>query len=145
MTGNIFLLMRPAMRRILARSNGHFVHFLGNARPGFTSPINFFRVMRRTARGFPFFFSSILSEVQIPRVPAECKNCPCDAAESQPGRKPYLLRNERCRQSDASKVFTTTQTPPCTTVFDYFDRNRNQGKQESGHKWLGCMLLAAGS
>ena len=55
------------MRRILARSNGHFVHFLGNARPGFTSPINFFRVMRRTARGFPVFFSSILSEVQIPR------------------------------------------------------------------------------
>ena len=32
-----------------------------------------------------------------------------------------------------------------TTIFDYFDWSRYQGKGEAGHKWLGCMLSATGS
>ena len=33
-----------------------------------------------------------------------------------------------------------------TTVLDYLDWSRDQGKgKESGHKWLGCMLSSAGS
>ena len=141
LTGNIFLLMRPAMRRILARSNGHFVHFLGNARPGFTSPINFFRVMRRTARGFPVFFllypfrgtnSTGSSRVQIVRVtrpsPSQAESHIC--WETSGVGKAMQVRCSPQHKPRHAPPFSTTSTGTEIKV--------NKNRVTNG--WVACCL-----